>query len=139
MRKAWQEHAKDYAKATGKCVGNCPAFGLPDQVCSESEFRQSIASLSTHSVHTCNCWGEPIPMKIEAPPILTPEDQVMTKAEELVRLRLLNYKTQMRMLVDKISINNFRLVDGKVTWDLHIPPTLLTLVTQLPKDLTPPK
>ena len=62
---------------------------------------------------------------------------------DAVRSRLeaktVELKEQLRSLVDKIEVSDFQVNDkGNVTWSVRVPPTLLTLVHQLPDALSPP-
>lgn len=64
-------------------------------------------------------------------------DDLVRHVEVLVDTRAAELRTQLRVLISKIEVKDFHLVDGRVTWTVIIPPTLLTLVHQLPDALSP--
>jgi hypothetical protein len=149
-KQAWSEWSHELAKSSGKCVGICPSMGLPSDLVSMEEFQTSIASLPVHDVRTCSCWGTPItkPDKtMGAPPRVadlaasntTPELMVQN-TEAVVRGRVLQTKTMLKDLIDKISVDDFRLESGtnRVIWSHHLPPTLMTMMGRLPEFLRPP-
>lgn len=57
--------------------------------------------------------------------------------EARVVLRTAELRQQLHTLIDKIAVRDFHEVNGHVSWTVHIPPTLLTLVNQLPAALEP--
>ena len=61
------------------------------------------------------------------------EQRVQDKAKEL--------REQLVKLAEKIEVSNFRIVPmnglDRVAWDVHVPPTLITLVGQLVATLSP--
>lgn len=71
----------------------------------------------------------PVP-KVLAPVV---EKRVRNKAQEL--------REQIVKLAMKIEVSNFRIEpsDGldRVVWDVHVPPTLITLANQLVATLSP--
>lgn len=54
MKKSWKDWAIAHIKATGKCPGDFPSFGSPNDQVTEEEFKQSIASLGTHKYTDCH-------------------------------------------------------------------------------------
>lgn len=53
MKKPWSEWAVLYVRQTGKCPGDVPPFGSPDDLVTEGEFKQSVQALGTHKY--CDC------------------------------------------------------------------------------------
>lgn len=68
-------------------------------------------------------------------------DKNRQKIVDVVEARMLaraaELKDQLHALVDKIVVRDFRVEGEHVTWSVHVPPTLLTLVHQLPEALSP--
>lgn len=65
------------------------------------------------------------------------QQKVVDAVEARMTARSLELKQQLHALVDKIVVRDFRLVGEHVSWTVHVPPTLLTLVHQLPDVLAP--
>src|SRR3990172_3182223 len=137
-KRQWAEWSHELAERTQRCYGLCPTFGLPNDIVTEGEFRQSIAGLPAHNVKTCDCWQskkEPIAPSFDLQQ--QPEDLLVSGTEAKVRQRVLQIKHVLRSVIDKIAVSDFRIEtrDGKqsVVWKYHIPPTLITTVNQLNK------
>lgn len=58
MKRSWKEWAIAYIKATGKCPGDCPSFGSPNDQLTEEEFKQSISSIGLHKYTDCHFTDE---------------------------------------------------------------------------------
>lgn len=53
-KRKWSEWAQVYVRATSKCPGETPAFGLPDALVTEEEFDESMRVADFHQ-WTGNC------------------------------------------------------------------------------------
>jgi len=154
VKKSWSQWVELFVSKTGKCPGNIPSFGLPDDLLGETEFKQSISGMPFHDAKSCNCWTKK--EELDIPAVLSTVKQIISKGlnkqlrsgdnveallnltERNVRERTVVMKQKIAMLVDRISVNDFRVEDGKVSWKVNIPNSLFTIFESL-KGLEPPK
>jgi len=51
----------------------------------------------------------------------------LSESENIVRVNVAETRDKIKLLVDRVSVSNFRVEDDRVLWDLYVPDELKTL------------
>jgi len=143
-KQPWVQWAEFFAKKTGKCPGCIPSFGLPTDLISSEDFLSAVQGLPLHAVESCSCWTKKDTInikevlenikKLQGKRITSSSDSRETSlaiTEKSVRDRVAMLKQKLAVLVNRISVDDFRHEGNSVKWDLKVPQSLFSIFEAL--------